>query len=100
MRAGARCATLRHVASPEDDHATPSAILTLPGRPEALRDDSTGKGQGKGSGRAPTANGELAEGSGRLPNGATLGRYVVTGCVGAGGMGVVYSARDPDLDRR
>jgi predicted Ser/Thr protein kinase len=63
-----------------------------------LRDDSSGKG--KGSGRAPTANGELAEGSGRLPNGATLGRYVVTGCVGAGGMGVVYSARDPDLDRR
>ena len=35
----------------------------------------------------------------RLPSGASLGRYLVTGCVGAGGMGVVFSARDPDLHR-
>jgi serine/threonine protein kinase len=44
------------------------------------------------------ANG--GESGGQLPNGATLGRYIVTGRVGAGGMGVVYSAWDPDLDRR
>jgi len=51
-----------------------------------LRDSTSAKGHG--------------EASEHLPNGARLGRYVVTGCVGAGGMGVVYSAWDPDLDRR
>jgi len=36
----------------------------------------------------------------RLGEGATLGRYRLESCVGAGGMGVVYAAFDPDLDRR
>ena len=34
-----------------------------------------------------------------LPNGFTLGRFVITDFVGRGGMGVVYSAHDPDLNR-
>ncbi len=34
-----------------------------------------------------------------LPNGASLGRFVITGFVGQGGMGRVYSAYDPDLNR-
>lgn len=33
-----------------------------------------------------------------LPD-AVVGRFVVTGLVGRGGMGAVYSARDPDLNR-
>src|SRR5258707_41209 len=34
-----------------------------------------------------------------LPNGTSLGRFVITGFVGQGGMGKVYSAHDPDLNR-
>ena len=34
-----------------------------------------------------------------LTNGAMIGRFVITGFVGQGGMGRVYSAHDPDLNR-
>lgn len=36
----------------------------------------------------------------RLDRGATVGRYVVLGLVGEGGMGVVYAGYDPELDRK
>jgi predicted Ser/Thr protein kinase len=35
-----------------------------------------------------------------LAPGARIGRYVLEGALGAGAMGVVYAARDPELDRR
>lgn len=36
----------------------------------------------------------------RLEKGAVVGRYLVVGPVGAGGMGSVYAAYDPELDRK
>ncbi|HVR64676.1 MAG TPA: serine/threonine-protein kinase [Polyangia bacterium] len=36
----------------------------------------------------------------QLRRGVTIGRYVVLGLVGRGAMGDVYSAYDPDLDRK
>src|SRR5262249_47298015 len=35
-----------------------------------------------------------------LAAGETVGRYVVRDCIGSGSMGIVYTARDPDLGRR
>src|SRR3954447_3740640 len=37
---------------------------------------------------------------GGLPKGATIGRYVVLSLIGRGGMGEVYAAYDPELDRK
>ena len=39
-------------------------------------------------------------GPGQLTKGASLGRYVVLGLIGKGGMGEVYAAFDPELNRK
>ncbi|MCA9683782.1 MAG: hypothetical protein KC457_16400, partial [Myxococcales bacterium] len=43
---------------------------------------------------------EVSKRSVRIQPGTQLGRYVVLDRLGAGGMGVVYTAWDPQLDRR
>jgi tetratricopeptide (TPR) repeat protein len=42
----------------------------------------------------------LPAGSTALPRGMNVGRYVILSLVGRGGMGEVYAAYDPELDRK
>ncbi|MFT3706595.1 MAG: serine/threonine-protein kinase [Archangium sp.] len=52
------------------------------------------------AGRDDRTTAPRAEPGAPLREGMVLGRYVLGKCVGAGGMGAVYEARDPRLERR
>ncbi len=64
---------------------------------EALTETPRGDTLAYGSSDAPQ---EPPRDSHDLRRGARVGRYLVIDRLGAGGMGVVYAAYDPDLDRR
>jgi len=64
---------------------------SLSGSGEALRTTMLGE---------PTPDEEAKVEAPKLDRGAHLGRYTVLERIGAGGMGVVYGAFDPQLDRK
>src|SRR5262249_15479287 len=43
---------------------------------------------------------ELVADEERTKSGAQVGRFLILRCLGAGGMGLVYAAYDPTLDRK
>ncbi|MEM6991946.1 MAG: protein kinase [Myxococcota bacterium] len=90
LDAATHAAVLRHIESCSDCaelSADAAVAVGEPGDTEPTRQVSPGPG-------APPAM------VGPLPRGTTLGRYVVLDLLGAGGLGQVYTAYDPELDRK
>ncbi|HVK69576.1 MAG TPA: serine/threonine-protein kinase [Polyangium sp.] len=92
----ASCAPCRKLLS---ELAKQISGLELPGRDVGATDVWRAGEEGRATPRTRT----LAAGAtptGELSRGATLGRYMILETLGAGGMGVVFAAYDPELDRK
>jgi len=105
MPPGATARVESHLATCRDCRTLVAALAPAPGEPDSDLATPMRPARGKRGGRdlalaSTEGHGKRGSAEPVIAVGDTIGRYVVLRRIGAGGMGVVFAAYDPQLDRR
>jgi eukaryotic-like serine/threonine-protein kinase len=91
---------MRAVSAPDEDEPAPPEAVTFTALPDGTTNEAAAGAVPPVAGTQTYDGARTEAADPTLAVGSRFDRYIVTGLLGAGGMGVVYAAHDPELDRR